>query len=150
MEYFMPDNIRRKIQLFNKLLCQTFLLVTTLLLLAACDVNEPSPPFKVDSGHLVSLKVSGLSMSPAFELSQRHYVSTAENNVTNIHIKALAIHSSDQLLINGELIVKEQRHNLAIGNNLFTIVVRTKAGHEETYRLTVTRLAEVEIFNSAN
>lgn len=114
------------------------------LLIRGCEDNSAKPART--TGQLSMLRVSGLSISPTFEIAQKHYVSTAEHLVTKISLEAWAKNQGDIMSVNGMLFTGKNDFNLAIGNNLFTIVVKNQEGLEEQHRLTVTRLPEPQIY----
>ncbi len=120
------------------------LIITCLLsiLLAGCNATEQEVEINNGSGQLRMLRVSGLELSPAFEITQKHYVLTAAFSVTKINLQAWTKKANDSVTINGLALDIRKDYRLAIGNNQFTIFVSNKEGVSERYQLTITRLPE--------
>jgi len=118
------------------------LLVLLSLLSAGCDNARQSIEINNDNGHLQILRVSGLALSPVFEITQNHYVSTADFSVTKINLQAWTKFPDDDVSINGQMLDEKKDYRLAIGNNKFSIKVMNPQGVKEQYQLTVTRLAD--------
>ncbi len=117
------------------------LFIATIFVGCESDVSTINVSSK--SGQLQMLRVSGLALSPTFEISQKHYVSTADFDVTKINLQAWANSPKDSILVNGQLIDDKSDFNLAVGNNIFTIVVTNSEDISVNYRLTITRLSEI-------
>jgi len=118
------------------------LLVLLSLLSAGCDSDKQSIEINNDKGHLQMLRISGPALSPAFEITQNHYVSTADFLVTKINLQAWTKFPDDDVSINGQTLDEQKDYRLAIGNNKFSIKVTNPQGVKEQYQLTVTRLAD--------
>jgi len=88
------------------------------------------------------LRVTGLALSPSFEITQKHYVSTADFSVDKIRLQAWAKLPESRVLINGAPLSVRPEFVLAVGNNIFDIQVTGPQGEIENYKLTVTRLPQ--------
>ncbi len=108
--------------------------------IAACNNNDQDLDINIESGHLQMLRISGLALSPAFEITHKHYVSTADFSVNKINLQAWTKFSGDSVSVNAKPLEQFNEHPLAVGNNLFNIIVTTSNGELEHYQLTVTRL----------
>ncbi len=125
----------------TNLWCLPFLLL--LLVISGCDGESQQLKINNDDALLEMLRIGGLDLTPAFEITQKHYVSTADYSVTKISLQAWTKHQGDTVSINGKPLVGSGNYNLAIGNNSFSILVTSKDGIYEYYQLTVTRLPEL-------
>jgi len=108
----------------------------------SCGEQQAISNDKNPVNQLQMLRVTGLALSPSFEITQKHYVSTANFNVNKIYLQAWAKQSEARILVNGVLLSDPGEFNLAIGNNLFDIQVTSPQGDIENYQLTVTRLSQ--------
>lgn len=126
-------------------LWRTTLICVLALFLIGCDHRGAVSKADIDSekSQLKMLRISGLALSPTFEITQRHYVSTAEFNVSKMQLQTWAKQPGATIAINGIPATEITDHNLAVGNNEFTILVSAKDGSKEAYHLTVTRLTEL-------
>ncbi len=88
------------------------------------------------------LRVTGLALSPVFEITQKHYVSTADYSVTKIKLQAWGKQSDANIRVNGQSLKAEGEFTLAVGNNRFTISVSNTDKITDQYQLTVIRLPE--------
>ncbi len=93
--------------------------------------------------HLQKLRIGGLDLSPVFEISKKHYVSTATFSVSKINLQAWTKFADDSVSVNGKHFDEYAEYNLAVGNNQFKIIVTGNNGEQEQYLLTVTRLTEM-------
>lgn len=125
------------------------LMLLLILLINGCSngSNQDVEIKNTNGGQLQMLRIGGLDLSPAFEITQKHYVSTAAHSVSKINLQAWTKHKNDKVSVNGQLLNGKDNYNLAVGNNRFTIVVTSKEGQEEQYQLTVTRLSETDPVN---
>jgi len=118
------------------------LLILSLSVIAGCDNGEQH--IKIDNSHalLEMLRIGDHDISPTFEITQKHYVSTTDFSVTEISLQAWTKNQSDSVSVNGQLLSGRGNFNLAVGNNSFSILVTNNQGITEHYQLTVTRLPE--------
>jgi len=100
--------------------------------------------FGNNTGQLQMLRVTGPALSPVFEITQKHFVSTADFSVTKIKLQAWGKQSDAEISINGEPLKAEGEFALAIGNNRFTISVSNTEKITEQYQLTIVRLPELK------
>jgi len=96
-----------------------------------------------NTGQLQVLRVTGLALSPAFEITQKHYVSTADYSVTKIRLQAWGRQPDTSIRVNGQPLKAAGEFALAVGNNRFTIRVTNNQEIIEQYQLTVVRLPEL-------
>lgn len=124
------------------------LLLFSLMLIAGCNNSQSEMTIIGDTGaQLQMLRVSGLALSPSFEITQKHYVSTADYSVTKIKLQAWGRTSDASITVNGLPLKKDDHYVLAVGNNLFNISVSNNNNVSEQYQLTVVRLPKSK-FNS--
>ena len=121
-------------------------LLTSLLCLFAlsgCDKNA-GETFVIGSntGQLQMLRVTGLALSPVFEITQKHYVSTADYSVTKIKLQAWGKQPDAEISINGQPLKAGGEFALAVGNNRFTISISNTDKITEQYQLTIVRLPQ--------
>ena len=90
------------------------------------------------------LRVTGLALSPVFEITQKHFVSTADYSVTKIKLQAWGKQADSEISVNGETLRAEGEFALAVGNNRFTISVSNTEKITEQYQLTIVRLPELK------
>jgi len=105
---------------------------------------------KNDAGQLEMLRVTGTALSPTFEITQKHYVSTADFSVTKIGLQAWGRQSGANICINGQPLNNQNEFFLAVGNNQFTISISNDQKVTELYQLTVVRLPETNNKNVKN
>ncbi len=116
----------------------------SLLIFSGCSRNEDEAiVIGNNTGQLQVLRVTGLALSPAFEITQKHYVSTADYSVTKIRLQAWARQSGTKIRVNGRPLRAAGEFALAVGNNRFTIRVSNNQKITEQYQLTVVRLPEL-------
>ncbi len=128
---------------FNFLFINNIKILSVLLLsisIAGCNNNDQDLEINIQSGHLQMLRISGLALSPVFEITQKHYVSTADFSVNKINLQAWTKFSGDSVSVNAKPLEQFNEFPLAVGNNLFNIIVTASNGELEHYQLTVTRL----------
>jgi len=111
--------------------------------LSGCD-QEPGRAmvFGNNTGQLQMLRVTGLALSPVFEITQKHFVSTADYSVTKIKLQAWGRQSDAEISVNGEPLKLAGEFALAVGNNRFTISVTGAEKITDQYQLTIVRLPE--------
>jgi len=95
-----------------------------------------------EAGQLEMLRVTGRALSPTFEITQKHYVSTADYSVTKIGLQVWGKQTDTDISINGQPLKNQDEFGLAVGNNQFTISISTKQKIIDQYQLTVVRLPE--------
>jgi len=113
--------------------------------LSGCG-QEPAEAmvFGNNTGQLQMLRVTGLALSPVFEITQKHFVSTADYSVTKIKLQAWGKQADSEISVNGETLRAEGEFALAVGNNRFTISVSNTEKITEQYQLTIVRLPELK------
>jgi len=122
-----------------------FLLVNLFCFVALSGCGQKTGEAMVfgnNTGQLQMLRVTGLALSPVFEITQKHFVSTADFSVTKIKLQAWGKQSSAEISINGEPLKTEGEFALAVGNNRFTISVTDTEKITDQYQLTIVRLPE--------
>lgn len=119
------------------------LLMLSTFIFSGCDDGGHYIKNETNNSLLEMLRIGGLDLSPSFEITQNHYVSTADFKVSKISLQAWTKNSDDVVTINGKILVSSGNYNLAVGNNRFTILIKNNQGLEEQYHLTVTRLPEL-------
>lgn len=112
------------------------------------DCGETGSQFKADidseKSQLKILRMSGFAISPIFEITQKHYVSTTDFNVSKIQLQTWAKQQGATISVNGVTVSDITEHNLAVGNNEFTVSVSALDGSKDSYQLTVTRLPKMK------
>lgn len=98
--------------------------------------------FGSNTGQLQMLRVTGPALSPVFEITQKHFVSTADYSVTKIKLQAWGRQSEAEISVNGEPLKAAGEFALAVGQNRFTISVTDTEKITDQYQLTIVRLPE--------
>ncbi len=119
------------------------LLLLLVLLIAINNYQKQPDVIQADERKLQILKIDGLALSPIFEITDKHYVSTAAYSVRKINLRARAKQPDAELTINGLTFNESIIFNLAVGNNGFTIKIKDNKGVTDKYQLTVTRLPKI-------
>jgi hypothetical protein len=121
------------------------IILLCLVTLSGCDRNDgEAMVFGNNTGQLQMLRVTGLALSPVFEITQKHFVSTADYSVTKIKLQAWGRQSDAEIRVNGEPLKAEGEFALAVGNNRFTISVTDTEKISDQYQLTIVRLPELK------
>ena len=115
------------------------------VVLSGCGQNTGEAiVFGNNAGQLQMLRVTGVALSPVFEITQKHFVSTADYSVTKIRLQAWAKQPDAEIRINGEPLKTKGEFTLAVGNNSFTISITNTGEITEQYQLTIVRLPELK------
>jgi len=118
------------------------LLILILLPLNGCFKTEHEVEIRNTFGPLEKMKIIGFELSPIFEISPKHFVSTAAYSADKLKIQIWTKYVDSQVTINGRILDSQKYYKLAVGDNQYTIIVSLDNGTKDTYRLTVTRLSQ--------
>jgi len=136
----LPGKLQISLTLIGKWVLMSLL---CLFALSGCDKDAGEAiVIGSNTGQLQMLRVTGLALSPVFEITQKHYVSTADYSVTKIKLQAWGKQSDANIRVNGQSLKAEGEFTLAVGNNRFTISVSNTDKITDQYQLTVVRLPE--------
>lgn len=121
------------------------LIIIVFVTTTGCSQHENNAiEITANSTHLQMLRVNGKAVSPSFEISQNHFVSTADYFVEKIYLQAWGKEEDTNIKINGQAFETGREFSLAVGNNLFTVSLSRNEKIIDQYQLTVIRLPELK------
>ncbi len=91
---------------------------------------------------LSGLVISPGTLNPAFDSNNTTYTASVANSVSSLTVTPTASDPNATITVNGTPVSSGMAStpvNLAVGNNIITIVVTAQNGNTETYTITVTR-----------
>jgi len=130
------------IHLMSRLL---LVVITVFVTTAGCYQRENNTiEITANSAHLKMLRVNGKAISPSYEISKKHFVSTADYFVEKIYLQAWGEEDDTNIKINGQVFNAGREFSLAVGNNLFMVSLSRNEKVIDQYQLTVIRLPELK------